>query len=311
MAVEEIDARVAPDAVLLAIHGVEAACSQLDPFREPSLSLAFYRHWSDGIRRRFVARDGAEIVGAAVLMVPTPSFVQAEIYVRPGARRSGHGTALLAALRAAAQEAGVTSFFAHHDDAAGAAFARAAGAVDDQRDVVAELRLRDARLVEPVLPPGWRLVSWRGAVSDALVESYARARAAIDDAPTPGDLVYDAIDVLWVRAMEATAGARGREIHATVAVSNDGEVGAFTDLRTSPPPSPFASTDDTATVPHARRLGLATAVKRESLRLLRDNRPDVEVVRTTNAEDNTGMRAVNTALGFVPVLVQTTTVLTL
>jgi hypothetical protein len=34
-------------------------------------------------------------------------------------------------------------------------------------------------------------------------------------------------------------------------------------------------------------------------------------VRTTNAEDNTGMCAVNAALGFVSVLVQTTTVLTL
>jgi mycothiol synthase len=311
LAIEEIDARVAPDALLLAIHDVEAACSQLEPFREPSLSLAFYRHWSDGIRRRFVARDGAEIVGAAVLMVPTPTFVQVEIFVRPDARRRGHGTGLLAAVRAAAEEAGAASFFAHHDDEAGAAFASAAGAVDDQRDIVSEFRLRDAALPEPVVPPGWRLVSWQGVAPTWLIESYARARAAIDDAPAPGSFVYDAIDVPWVRAMEATAAARGREIHATVAVDDDGEVGAFTDLRTSAPPSPFASTDDTATLPHARRLGLATAVKREALRSLRDRRPDVEVVRTTNAEDNTGMRAVNTALGFVPVLVQTTTVLTL
>ena len=311
MGVEEIDARVASDALLLAIHEIEAACSQLEPFREASLSLAYYRHWSDGIRRRFVSREGAQIAGAAVLMVPSPSFVQAEIFVRPDARRHGHGTELLAAVRAAAEEAGAASFFAHYDDAAGAAFARAAGAVDDQRDVVSELRLREATLAEPVVPPGWRLVSWQGAAADALIESYARARAAIDDAPTPAGLVYDAIDVGWVRAMEGTAAARGREIHATVAVDAHGEVGAFTDLRTSAPPSPFASTDDTATVPHARRLGLATAVKRESLRSLRDKRPDVEVVRTTNAEDNTGMRAVNAALGFVPVLVQTTSVLTL
>ena len=311
MAIEEIDSRVASDAMLLAIHEIEAACSRLKPFREPSLSLAYYRYWSDGIRRRFVAREGTEMVGAAVLMVPTPSFVQAEIFVRPDARRRGHGTALLGAVRTAAKAAGAPAFFAHHDDEAGAAFALAAGAVDDQRDIVAELRLREAVLPEPVVPPGWRLVSWQGVAPAGLIESYARARAAIDEAPTPGGLVYDAIDVPWVRAMEATAAARGREIHATVAVDDDGEVGAFTDLRTSAPPSPFASTDDTATLPQARRIGLATAVKREALRTLRDKRPDVEVVRTTNAEDNTGMRTVNTALGFVPVLVQTTTVLTL
>jgi hypothetical protein len=246
-----------------------------------------------------------------VLMVPTPSFAQAEIFVRPDARRRGHGAALLAAVRAAAEEANAASFFAHHDDEAGAAFARAVGAVDDQRDITSELRLRDATLAEPEVPPGWRLVSWRGSVDDRLIESYARARAAIDDAPTPGDFVYDPVDVAWVRAMEATAAARGREIHATVALDDVGEVGAFTDVRTSAPPSPVASTDDTATVSHARRLGLATAVKLESLRLLRDTRPDVEVVRTLNAEHNTGMRAVNTAIGFIPVLVSTTTVLTL
>jgi GNAT superfamily N-acetyltransferase len=311
VAIEEIDVRVVSDSVLLEIHEVEAACSPLEPFREPSLSLAYYRHWSDGIRRRFVARDGNEIVGAAVLMVPTPTFVQAELFVLPGARRRGHGTALLASMRSAAQEAGAKSFFAHHGDAAGAAFARAAGAVDDQRDIVSELRLREARLSEPVVPPGWRLLSWRGAVDAGLVESYARARAAIDDAPAPGDLVYDEIDVQWVRAMEATAAARGREIHATVAVDDAGEVGAFTDVRTSPPPSRVASTDDTATLPHARRLGLSTAVKLASLRGLRDRRPDVEVVRTLNAEHNVGMRAVNTGIGFVPVVALTTSVLTL
>lgn len=311
MAVEEIDARVAPDEVLLAIHEIEASCSKLRPFREPSLSLAYYRHWSDGIRRRFVAREGDEIVGAAVMMAPSPTFVQVEIFVRLDARRRGHGTALLASVRDAAKEAGARSFFGHHDDDAGAAFAHAAGAVDDQRDVVSELRLREATLGEPALPPGWRLMSWRGAAPARLIESYARARAAIDDAPAPGDLVQDGIDVAWVRAMEATAANRGREIHATVAIDEQDEVGAFTDVRTSAPPSPLASTDDTATVVGARRLGLSTAVKLDSLRALRDARPDVEVVRTTNAEHNTAMRAVNSKVGFVPVLVATTTLLTL
>ena len=69
MRVEEIDAKSAPDEVLLAIHAIEAACSPEQPFREQSLSLSYYRHWSDGLRRRWIARDGDEIVGAAVLMI--------------------------------------------------------------------------------------------------------------------------------------------------------------------------------------------------------------------------------------------------
>ncbi|MGZ4289753.1 MAG: hypothetical protein ACXVQZ_03950, partial [Gaiellaceae bacterium] len=228
------------------------------------------------------------------------------------ARRRGVGRALHAAVVAAAREAGVHSFFGHHWEGDGAAFARAVGAVDDQRDVAAELHLRDATLPEPQLPEGWRLVSWRGPAPDELVESYARARSAISDAPTPGGLDYGPIDVANVRAMERTAVERGREIHVTVAVDGRGEVGAFTDVRVAAaPPSPVAGTDDTATAPWARRLGLATAVKLESLRLLRDERPDVEVVRTMNAERNTAMRAVNTRVGFVPTAFLTSTVVTL
>ncbi|HET7137700.1 MAG TPA: hypothetical protein VFI04_05060, partial [Gaiellaceae bacterium] len=103
----------------------------------------------------------------------------------------------------------------------------------------------------------------------------------------------------------------GREPHVTVAIDERGELGAFTDVRMSPAPSPVAGTDDTGTAPWARRQGLATAVKLESLRRLRAERPDVEVVRTMNAEGNTAMRAVNTRLGFVPSAFLTTTVITL
>ena len=119
------------------------------------------------------------------------------------------------------------------------------------------------------------------------------------------------IDVAWVRQMEETARARGRESRVTVAVASGGTVGAFTDLRVSPAPYPIATTDDTATIESARRRGLAFAVKLEALRRLREERPDVEVVRTVNAEHNHAMRAVNTKLGFVPTAFLTTSVLTL
>ena len=312
MHVEEIDARTAPDETLLAIHSVEEACTWERPYRDPSLSLAYYRYWPDGLRRRFVAWEGDEAIGTAVLMVPSPTFATADVLVRPDARRRGAGRALFDAVVAAAREAGAASFFGHHWESAGAAFARAVGAVDDQRDVAAELRLRDAVLPEPQVPDGWRLVSWLGAAPEELVESFARARSAITDAPTPGGLDYGPIDAAAVRAVEQTAADRGREIHVTVAVDERGEVGAFTDLRVSAArPSPLAGVDDTATARWARRRGLATAVKLESLRLLRDARPDVEIVRTMNAESNVAMRAVNTRVGFVPTVVLTSTVVSL
>jgi hypothetical protein len=96
----------------------------------------------------------------------------------------------------------------------------------------------------------------------------------------------------------------------TVALEG-GEIVAFTDVRVSSPPAPLAVTDDTATISSARGRGLATAVKLESLRRLREDRPDVELVSTLNAEQNEGIRAVNTKIGFAPVAVLTTSVLAL
>jgi mycothiol synthase len=305
--IREVDPRTAPEADLRVIHRIEAACSPEQPFRSEELSLAYYRVWSDGERRWWLAGE----VGAAVLMTTPPSFNYVQVLVRPEARRQGIGTALLAEVAASARAQGIPSFFAHHFDEAGAAFARRAGAIDDQRDVHSEVRLREADLPEPPLPDGWRLLTWTGAAPEELVESYARARAAIDDAPTPGDMTMTPIDVDWVRRMEATAVARGRVSRVTVAVDASGVVGSFTDLRLSPPPSTLATTDDTATIAEARGLGLAYAVKVESLRRLRRARPDVEVVRTVNAEHNAAMRAVNTKVGFVPTVIETTTVLTL
>jgi|1186.fasta_scaffold37277_3 mycothiol synthase len=307
MEIRALDPRTAPDADLRTIHRIEAACSPEQPFRSEELSLAFYRVWSDGERRWWLAGDA----GAAALMTSPPSFNYVQVLVRPDARRRGIGTALLAAVVAAARAQGIPSFFAHHFDEAGAAFAVHAGAVDDQRDVRSEVRLREVDLPEPRLGDGWRLLTWTGAAPDELVESYARARAAIDDAPTPGGMAMTPIDIAWVRRMEETAVARGRVSRVTVAVDPAGVVASFTDLRLSPPPSPVSTTDDTATIPEARGLGLAYAVKVESLRRLRHERPDVEVVRTVNAEQNVAMRAVNTKAGFVPTVIETTTVLTL
>ncbi len=312
MRIEEFDPRTAPDELLLAVHEIEAACVPDRPFRPASLSLAYYRHWSDGLRRRFMASlDDGEPAGTALLMAPAPTYSIVQLFVRPDSRRHGLGTALFETVNAAAREEGIASYLMHHSDPAGAAFAEKLGGVDGQRDVASEVRLREAEIPAPVLPPGWRLVSWRGPAPDELIESYAQARAAIDDAPSPDGFALDPIDVAWVRAMEETAAARNREIWVTVAVDERGEVGAFTDIRTSPPSSQVADTDDSATALWARRRGLATAVKRESLRRLRAERPDVEVVRTVNAEGNVGMRTVNTKVGFVPTYIRTTSVFTL
>ena len=60
-------------------------------------------------------------------------------------------------------------------------------------------------------------------------------------------------------------------------------------------------------VDHSHRgRGLARWVKAESLRLLAQDRPDVALVSTCNAEENAAIRRVNERLGFVPVATHTT-----
>ncbi len=311
MQVRELDAASASDEELLALHALEVACAPPgEPIRSPELSLAFYRHWPAGeVRRRWLAEGGGEAAGSAALFVHAPAFVYAEILVHPDKRRGGIGSVLLETVRGAARDQGVRSFFGHHWDEAGAAFAAHVGARDDQRDVRAVLDLRTARLPAPVVPAGWRLRSWVGPAPDELVESFAAARDAMNDAPAPAGVEGWTTTVEEVRRNEQSAAARGREIRVTVALDDHGEIGAFTDLRATPGAS-AAATDDTGVVASARGIGLARAVKVESLRRLRAERPEVETVSTMNAERNEAIRHINTQIGFVPTSTLTTTVLT-
>jgi GNAT superfamily N-acetyltransferase/predicted GNAT family acetyltransferase len=315
MGIREIDAARAPLEDLLALHGVEQSClPDLMPGergQSAEEAIAFMRHVPAAEPRpRWLAESDGQPVGAAALFVHGPSFAYGQVLVRPESRRLGVGSALLAVLSDAARAQGLRSFFGHHATEAGAAFAAHAGAIDDQRDVRSVLELRSAELPPPVVPAGWVLRSWVGRAPDELAPSFVTARDAMNDAPTPGGQATARFTIDELRDLEETAARRGREIRVTVALDEAGEVGAFTDVRVSPS-SPDASTDDTATVAWARGRGLATAVKLESLRLLRAEHPVVERVSTMNAELNTAMRHINTAIGFVPTSTLTTAVLTL
>ena len=134
------------------------------------------------------------------------------------------------------------------------------------------------------------------------------ARAAMDDAPTPEEMEFPNWTAEQIRASEESLRRRNREMRVTVALRDDGVIGAFTELRVSRG-STLGFTDDTGTVASHRGQGLARAVKVESLRRLRDDHPAVEVVTTSNAEENTVMRHLNESIGFRPSLLEVTTTL--
>src|SRR5579871_217950 len=310
MRIEEIDARTAPDDVLVRFHELELVCHEElesgEPFRTREEGIAFHRHLPHDVTIGHWLADG----GVAVLWMHGPTATFCEVLVHPERRRQGLGTALLERVVERARELGVVTLRADHETPAGAAFAKHVGAVDEQRIVRSHLALRTAELPEPRVAEGWRLVNWLTRVPDEHLQAFVRARAAMDDAPAPEGMDWPAWDAEKIRASEESLVKRGREMRLTVAMNGAGEVGAFTELRHSPG-SLLGLTDDTGTVAEHRGKGLARAVKLESLRRLRDDHPEVEAVTTRNAEGNSVMRGLNESIGFRPTVVETTAALAL
>jgi len=306
----EVDARSAPDDVLARFHALEAACHAEQPTLEPTRSLeeviAFHRHLpSTQTNCHWLADEG---VAAIYVHGPTAAFL--ELRVQPASRRRGLGRALLGRAVERSRELGVEALRSVHSTAAGAAFASAVGARDEQRIVRSVLDLGAAELPGPNPPAGFRLVTWVGRVPEEHLASYVRARMAMDDAPAPEGMDFPTWTAEKVRASEESLQQRNREMRLTVAMTTEGEIAAFTELRVSRGTT-LGFTDDTGTTAAQRGKGLARAVKIESLRRLRTDHPEVEFVTTANAEENDVMRHLNESIGFRLSLVETLAVIDL
>jgi mycothiol synthase len=308
--VEEVDARSASDDVLARFHDLELVCHEElrsgEPWRSRDEAIAFHRHQPETHTTCHWLADG----GMAALYVHGPTATFVELLVDPERRRRGIGTALLERVVARCRELGVETLRGEHLTPAGAAFAARLEAVDQQRVVRSLLDLGTAALSEPQLPYGFRLVTWLGCVPDEHLDAYVRARAAMDDAPDPEGMEYPTWTAENVRASEESLARRDREMRLTVAMDGGGEIASFTELRLSPG-AILGFTDDTGTVATQRGRGFARAVKVESLRRLRDDHPEVEAVKTRNAEENAVMRHLNESIGFRPTVVETVAALDL
>ena len=308
--VEEIDARSASDEVLSQFAAIEHATwhehAPGEPLRTTDEVIAFYRHQPTTHTSCHWLADG----GMAGLYVHGPAAAFADINVLPEQRRRGIGGELLERVLERSRQLDVQALHGHHSTAAGASFAARFGFTDGQRVVRALLALAHAELPEPSPPAGWTLATWLRRVPEEHLAAFVTARAAMDDAPTSDDMEFPPWTAATVRASEESLALRNREMRVTVAIRADGEIGAFSELRVSKG-STMGFTDDTGTVAAHRGQGLATAVKLESLRRLREDHPEITVVSTSNAEENGAMRHVNERVGFRPSAIETTATLTL
>ena len=308
VSIEEVDARVAPDDVLARFHALEVECHDElqpgEPLRSLDEAIAFYRHQPATHTSCHWLANG----GLASLYVHGPTAAFLHLLVASARRRRGVGGSLLERVLRRARELDVKALRSSYTTISGAAFAAHIGAVAEDRVVRSLLDLRAAELPEPKVPPGFRLVTWLGRVPDKYLATYVEARAAMNDAPAPEGMDFPESTAEKVRASEESLRHRDREMRLTIALDEQGAIAAFTELRVSAG-STLGFTDDTGTVAARRGFGLARAVKLESLRRLRADHPEVDVVSTSNAEENTVMRQLNVSLGFRPTVVVTSAVL--
>ena len=266
--------------------------------------------------------DG-RVVSAGFLRAPLQDNLdRAEVAVHtvPAAQRQGYGAQMLAHLEEVAREHGRTilvgeSAWPYADGPAGGAapgprFAAAHGFDLALGDVRRELRLPVADDVLEAMATevaayhrDFELRSFVGPVPEELLEGWARLVSSLmTEAPT-GDLDVEpeAADPALVRENEAMVELQGRRKYNTVALDAAGELVAYTDLATTVHEPGRAYQWGTLVRRDARGHRLGLAVKLANLRLLQDERPDIEVLTTYNAEVNEHMIGVNERLGFTPV----------
>lgn len=238
--------------------------------------------------------DTAENAGNAFLDTLT---------VHPARRGRGVGRALWETVRGRLAAEGRTSVSTLVErGGAGERFAVARGAECALPLVayVQDVRTAPTPATGVPLPPGYRFATWSGVVPDEHAAAHARAHDAMQDAPT-GDLddQHDPWDTERIRAAAQVVLDRGGVL-LTVAVlaEADGAVAGYTEIVLPTPDSVQAVQYDTVVVPAHRGRGLGRAVKLRMLEYLRAQRPDVREIETTVADENTPMRAVNTALGY-------------
>lgn len=300
-------------------HGREATAAvwtreeQRLMLREPST-----RRW----RQPYVALSDGVVVGTGLLgcsLVDNLDNAELEVGVIPGRRGRGIGTEILSYLERVASGRGLRVLQGEvawpidaHPDGIGnpdVEFVQRRGFELGLVDIQRQLRLPlGAGLLEDLAAdvaarhPAYRLEAWSGPVPAELLAGWASLAATLmTEAPTGGmDRADEQVDLAAVRAGEALIEKQGRTTYNAVALDEHGTVVAYTDIVTTVH-EPGRSYQ-WGTLVHrdhrGHRLGLA--VKVANLLQLTRTRPDIEVVRTWNAQVNTHMVDVNERLGFVP-----------
>jgi GNAT superfamily N-acetyltransferase len=245
-----------------------------------------------------------------------PRCMESYVYVRRPWRRRGIGWRLGRAVVEEAASLGVSRLvWSTYDSiAAGEDFSRCVGGRVGRVNRTGELVLEavDWERVEswiadgPRRAAGYRLEFWEGPLPGRVLDDAARVHHLMNSQPRD-DLEVSDVSLNASQAAEVDRHlADSGRLRWTLFVRDPGGrcVGG-TELTFEPWDPGTARQQNTATDPEHRGKGLAKWAKAFMLLRLKDERPDVRCVRTSNAFSNESMLAINTALGFEVVEVRT------
>jgi len=297
---EEIEAVLRTLNVILAADVPEDPPWRLDHFRE------YLAVTMPGERRVcWVASDHDELVGyTSILLVGGIAVL--ELLVRPDARRSGVGSALLAA---AAKRVDAEGFDSIGVEVIGGTPAADFYEAQGFRCAFVEMRnlldlstvdwLRLGALAQGV-GSGYRIEYHPGGPPEAMFEEYAKAKASGRTTPAFDlELRPSSYDSDRLRASISTLHARGLKPYIVLAVhEQSGTVAGLTEVVVPAQRPTRADQYDTIVVQTHRGYGLGRALKARMLFELRAAEPQLLDVQTWNAVGYESMRRVNAELGF-------------
>jgi GNAT superfamily N-acetyltransferase len=272
---------------------------------------------ADRLEVRFLAWDGAEAVGNAVVSgstIDNPTLAYVDVAVRPDRRREGLGSRLLERAEAAAREHGRTTLTGEvhapvEGTSPGLAMALARGYRVDIEDGVKVADLRATRATWPDLAAevapahaGYRLVTAWSPVPDEVALAFCEIDNRFYELAPAGEVQREAetLDLERFRAREELFARAGRHELLTVAFPDRAEAraAAFSALVVSDSATHRAQQGGTVVLPEHRGHRLGLACKLANHRALVERFPEVEWIVTYNADVNAAMNAVNDRLGF-------------